>query len=90
MKNLKNPVAEKFFDVAGLYDGVALSDDLQTLYVSDWLTSSVTAIDIKSKKTRVIYEEKGIGPADIAQNGGKIFIPELVGSRIIEIQVEEK
>ena len=90
VKNLKNPVAEKFFDVAGLYDGVALSDDLQTLYVSDWLTSSVTAIDIKSKKTRVIYEEKGIGPADIAQNGGKIFIPELVGSRIIEIQVEEK
>lgn len=88
VKNLQNPVAEKFFDVAGLYDGVTISDDLKTLYVSDWLTASVTAIDIKSKKSRVIYEEKGIGPADIAQSGGRLFIPELVGSRIIEIQIE--
>ena len=89
VKNLKNPIAEKFFDVPGLYDGVALSDDLKTLYISDWLTSSVTAINLKSKKSCVIYEEKGIGPADIAQKNGRIFIPELINSRIIEIQVEK-
>ena len=87
VRNLKNPVAEKFYDVAGLYDGVALSDDLKTLYISDWLTGSVTAVDVKTKKLSVIYEEKGVGPADIAQEGGRLFIPELVGSRIISIQV---
>ena len=90
VRNLKNPVAEKFFDVAGLYDGVTISDDLKTLYVSDWLTASVTAIDVATKKAHVIYTEKGIGPADIAQSGGRLFIPELVGSRVIEIQVEQK
>lgn len=86
VKNLQNPIAEKFYDVPGLYDGATLSDDLKILYVSDWLTSSVKAIDVESKKIRVIYEEKGIGPADIAFADGRIFIPELVKSRIIEIQ----
>ena len=89
MKNLKNPIAEKFFDVPCLYDGVTLSDDLKTLYISDWLTSSITAIDVKSRKTRVIFEEKGIGSVDIAFADERIFIPELVGSRIIEIQLEK-
>lgn len=57
VRNLQKPVAEKFFDVPGLYDGVTLSDDSKTLYVSDWLTASVTAVDIRTKKSRVIYEE---------------------------------
>lgn len=89
VRNLKNPVAEKFYDVPGLYDGAALSDDLKTLYISDWKTYSVTAIDIASKKIQVVYEEKGIGSADIAQSGGRLFIPEIVGSRIIEIKLEK-
>lgn len=87
VRDLQNPVAEKFFGVPGLYDGVALSDDLKTLYVSDWFTASVTAIDLVSKKTRLIYQEKGFGPADIAFADGKLFIPELVGSRIISIRL---
>lgn len=87
VKNLKNPVAEKFYDVAGLYDGVALSDDLKTLYISDWATAAVTAIDIQSGKTRTIYAEAGIGPADIAQAGGRLFIPDIMNSRVIKILV---
>ena len=84
--NLKKPVAEKFYDVAGLYDGAALSDDLKTLYVSDWATASVIAINTKTGRARIIYREPGIGPADIAQAGGRLFIPELVNSRILEVQ----
>lgn len=87
VKDLSNPVPEKFFDVPGLYDGATLSDDGKILYVSDWLTGTVTAIDIATKNFRVIYQEDGIGPADIAQSGGRLFIPELVGSRIIEIKI---
>lgn len=89
VRNLQKPVAEKFFDVPGLYDGVALSQDGRTLYISDWLTASVTAVDIRTRKFRVIYEEAGIGPADIAQSGGVLFIPEMVGSRIIAIELEQ-
>ena len=87
VQDLKNPRDEKFFDVPGLYDGVTLSDDSKTLFISDWLSASVTAIDLVSKKTRLIYQEKGIGPADIAFADGKLFIPELVGSRIISIRL---
>ena len=88
VRNLKKPVAEKFFDVPGLYDGVALSDDRKTLYVSDWLSASVIAVDVATKKVRVVYEEAGIGPADIAQAGGMLFIPDLVNSRLICIRVD--
>ena len=88
VRNLKKPVAEKFFDVPGLYDGVALSDDKKILYVSDWLTASVIAVDVVTKKFRVVYEEEGIGPADIAQAEGMLFIPDLVNSRVICIRVD--
>ena len=87
VRDLKKPVAEKFYDVPGLYDGVALSDDGKTLYISDWLTASVAAVDIATKNFRVIYAEAGIGPADIAQADGTLFIPELVNSRVICISV---
>ncbi len=86
VKNLKNPVAEKFYDVPGLYDGAALSDDSKILYISDWATASVIAVNVKTGRARIIYKETGIGPADIAQAGGRLFIPELINSRILEVQ----
>ncbi len=87
VRDLENPSAEIFYNVPGLYDGVALSDNAKTLYFSDWLTSSVKSIDIKTKKVRVMYRENGIGPADIAQARGILYIPDLVTSRIIEINL---
>ena len=87
VRDLENPVAEIFYNVPGLYDGVALSDNSKTLYFSDWLTSSVKSIDVKTKKVRVVYRENGIGPADIAQARGILYIPDLVTSRIIEINL---
>ena len=76
------PTVEKVLDVPGLYDGAALSDDGRVLYVSDWFTSSVTSIDLKTKERRLIYVERGIGPADIAQSKGILYIPDLPGSRV--------
>ena len=88
VRNLKKPVAEKFFDLPGLYDGVALSDDRKTLYVSEWSSGSVIAVDVVTKKFRIVYMEEGIGPADIAQAEGMLFIPDLVNSRVICIRVD--
>lgn len=87
VRDLSRPIAEKFIEVPGLYDGIALSDDCKTLYVSDWKTASVLAIDIRTTVSRTIYEEVGSGPADIAQKNGRLFIPELMGSKIVEIQL---
>ena len=73
----------------GVYDGAALSDDGKTLYVSEWRSASVRAVDIATGKTRTIYEEPGIGPADIAQQGGSLHIPDLVGGRVITLRLGE-
>ena len=88
VKDLKNPVAEKFIDSPGLYDGIALSKDLKTLYITNWVTGSLSAVDVKTKKVRTIYEEVGIGPCDIAYADGTIILPEIIGSKIISINVE--
>lgn len=81
------PKVEKVLDVPGLYDGVALSDDGRMLYVSDWFTSAVQSIDLQTGERKLIYREQGVGPADIAQAGGVLYIPDLPGSRVIGIQV---
>ena len=88
--NLKEPRAEKLPGAEpGVYDGAALSDDGKTLYVSEWQSASVRAVDIASGATRIIYEEPGIGPADIAQQGGSLHIPDLVGHRVITLRPGE-
>ena len=87
IRDFDHPRATKFAGEPGLYDGAALSDDGRTLFVSDWKNASVTAIDLQSGKTTVIYEEQGTGPADIAQAGGVLYIPDLPNSRLIEIRV---
>ena len=80
---------EVLLDVPGLYDGVALSDDGEVLYYSDWNTESVGAIDLVSGEVTSVYQEKGIGPADIAQSGGHLYVPDLQGSRILEFAVDK-
>lgn len=88
--DLDAPRAEKLPNAApGVYDGATLSDDGRTLYVSEWLSASVRALDLASGKTRVIYEEPGIGPADIAQKGGALYIPDMVGGRVITLRLGE-
>ncbi|MBQ7477620.1 MAG: hypothetical protein IJT01_01780 [Selenomonadaceae bacterium] len=87
VRDFADPKATKFAGEPGLYDGAALSDDGRTLFVSDWKTASVTAIDLQSGKTTVVYEEQGTGPADIAEADGILYIPDLPNSRLIEIRV---
>lgn len=87
VRDFANPKAAKFVGEPGLYDGAALSDDGRTLFVSDWKTASVMAVDLQSGKTTVVYEEQGTGLADIAQAGGVLYIPDLPNSRLIEIWV---
>ena len=88
VKNLSHPRAEKLVDVPGLYDGIAVADDGQAVYFSDWQTASVTAVDIGSGRRQIIYEGDGSGPADIAQADGVLYIPDLPHSRIVTIKTK--
>lgn len=82
-----HPEVEKLNVPPGLYDGVALSDSGKTLYFSDWDTASVSAMNLETSQIRTVYSEKGIGPSDIAQAGGKLYVPDLPNSRLIVIDL---
>ncbi|MCC8171861.1 MAG: hypothetical protein LIP00_08785 [Parabacteroides sp.] len=89
VSNLEKPVAEKFFNVASQYDGIALSADKKTLYVSSWTPASVSAIDMKSKKQITLPVGEGLaGPADMTLINGTLFIPDLPNSRVLIYPIE--
>lgn len=81
--NLENPKVERFVDISALYDGVAISENGKTIYVTDWKTSSLSAINVKTKAQKTLYHEVGIGPADLAVANNKIYLPDLLNSRVI-------
>ncbi len=82
--DLSRPMAEKFFNIAGQYDGIALSADKKTLYISNWAPASVTAVDMKTKKTTVLPLDKElVGPADMTLRNGTLYIPDLPNSRVL-------
>lgn len=84
VSNLKKPTAEKFFNVASQYDGIALSADKKTLYISSWTPASVSAVDMKSKKQTVLSVGEGLaGPADMTLINETLFIPDLPNSRVL-------
>lgn len=74
---------EKFNSTPGLYDGVAVSDDGKMVYVSDWLTTSVKAIDTATKKEQIVYQAKDLSPADFALDKNKLLIPDMMKHRVI-------
>lgn len=84
VSNLKKPTTEKFFNVASQYDGIALSADKKTLYISSWTPASVSAVDMKSKKQTTLPVGEGLaGPADMTLINGTLFIPDLPNSRVL-------
>lgn len=85
--DINQPVLEKFIDKPGLYDGAALSPDDKTLYVSDWNTESIIAINTETKESRTVYQEKGTGLADIAVGNGMLYVPDLLNSRVLVIPI---
>ena len=86
IKNKDNPVVEKFTKTPGMYDGIAVTG--KKIYVSDWAHQAVKSIDIKTRKEKIIYQQSGMGPADIALKGNKLYIPDLLNHRIIILDLK--
>ncbi len=84
VEDLNKPVAKPIYSIPGQYDGIALSDDKTTLYVSNWTPAEVIAINIKDgQTTKLSICNQLIGPADMTLKNGNLYIPDLPNSRVL-------
>lgn len=83
--DLKNPVAEKWMEVPGQYDGLAVASDGKALYVTNWTPAQVSRIDLNTRQISPLdlkLPQALVGPADITVTGGYLYIPDLPNSRV--------
>lgn len=86
--DITNPVPEKFITTPGQYDGIALSDDGKTMYVTDW-SPAIHSIDMQTRKmTPLTVGKEMAGPADISVVGNQMYIPDLPNSQVICISLD--
>ena len=86
--NISTPVATKLFDRPGQYDGLALSGDGGRLYFTNWVDSEVGYYDLGTGKTELLTPGVGIeGPARLSTDGKKLYVPDLPGSKVVEIDI---
>lgn len=83
MTDKKTPVVEKFNTTPRMHDGVAVSKDGKTIYVSDWNSSSIISVDTETKNEKIVYHKDGLTPADIFLKGNNLLIPDDIHHRVI-------
>lgn len=87
--DLKNPVAEKWMEVPGQYDGLAVASDGKALYVTNWTPAQVSRIDLNTRQLSPLdlkLPQALVGPADITVTGGYLYIPDLPNSRVVVVK----
>lgn len=85
------PKVEKFIAEAGQYDGIALSVDKKTLYVTNWNPAGVYSINMDTKiMSPLSMKNQVVGAADMTLMSEKLYIPDLPNSRVIELPMTTK
>ena len=87
IEDITSPKIKKLNKTPLLYDGIAVSRNGKTIYVSDWLTSSIIGIDNEGLE-KIIYTKKGMTPADITLIGNKIIIPNMQNHNVIILNLK--
>lgn len=90
IKDVKNPVPEIFFDVKASYDGVTV--DSETLYLTSWGENQEPRIFAVNKEDPSDYKilktpTEIKGPADISYFRGRLWIPDLIQSKLVGIKI---
>ena len=66
-----------------------LNDDGSRLYFTNWVDAEVGYYDFKTGKTELLNPDAGIeGPARLSTDGQKLYVPDLPGSKVIEIEIQ--
>lgn len=87
--DLKNPVAERWMEMSGQYDGLAVASDGKALYVTNWTPAQVSRIDLNTRQLSPLdfkLPQALVGPADITVTGGYLYIPDLPNSRVVVVK----
>jgi hypothetical protein len=89
ISDLDDPHAFKISDTKGQYDGIAVSGDRKTVYVTNWDPIGVFAIDVKSgKMSRLEIDADFKGAADMSLVGDTLYIPDLPASKVLEVPLK--
>lgn len=84
--DLTKPALQKFINTPGQYDGIALSADKKTMYITNWSPAEVSAVNMETKAITPLnigLEKPLIGAADITVTGEYMYIPDLPNSRVV-------
>lgn len=87
--DLKNPVAERWMEMPGQYDGLAVASDGKAMYVTNWTPAQVSRIDLNTRQLSPLdfkLPQALVGPADITVTGGYLYIPDLPNSRVVVVK----
>lgn len=87
--DLKNPVAERWMEMSGQYDGLAVASDGKALYVTNWTPAQVSRIDLNTRQLSPLdfkLPQALVDPADITVTGGYLYIPDLPNSRVVVVK----
>lgn len=87
--SLEKPVAEKWMDIPGQYDGLALASDGKSIYVTNWTPAQVSRINLDTRTMTPLdirLPQSLVGPADISVKDGCIYIPDLPNSRVVVVK----
>lgn len=81
-----NPVPEVFVNISGQYDGIALSADKETMYVTNWSPAGISTIDMQTRQfvpMTINLKEPLVGAADMTVTEDTMYIPDLPNSRVV-------
>lgn len=87
--DLQHPVPEKWMEVPGQYDGIALSSDGKAIYVTNWTPAQIGRIDLSTRTLKPLelkLAEPLAGPADMTVKDGYLYIPDLPNSRVVVVK----
>lgn len=88
--DINNPKPEKFITTAGQYDGIALSEDKNTLYVTNWIPAGVYSIDMTTRSMKQVTIQTPVtGAADMTLANGMLYIPDLAQSHVIILPLSD-
>ncbi len=88
IEDVANPIPVKLSDRQGHYDGLAVAEDDNLLYFTNWVDGEVGCIDLSNNEVSMV-DLGGVklgGPARLIEADGVLYIPDLPNNRVVKVR----